>query len=145
MPSQNSTGFASANPIKHFSENFSARFFGGLRLAKRGDDFKFFPAWPAGRFGGKFPQLCELRLNAQNLSFFRVSRFSCVDKVFHSFNLEKPASGVPLRGTKIKNSILRLKSAGEPSQRASQTLLFPIGGVYLKISLPAGRQANRFH
>ena len=49
---------------------------------------------------------------------------------------EKPASGVPLRGTKIKNSILRLKSAGEPSQRASQTLLFPIGGVYLKISEP---------
>ena len=31
---------------------------------------------------------------------------------------------------------MRLKSAGEPSQRASQTLLFPIGGVYLKISEP---------
>jgi len=28
---------------------------------------------------------------------------------------EKPASGVPLRGTKIKNSNLRLKSAGEPA------------------------------
>jgi len=75
-----------------------------------------------------------LRFNAQNLSFFRVSRLSCVDKVFHSFNLEKPASGVPLCGTKTKNSILRLKSAGEPSQRASQTSLFPTGGVYLKIS-----------
>jgi hypothetical protein len=29
---------------------------------------------------------------------------------------------------------LRLKSAGEPSQRASQTFLFPTGGVYLKKS-----------
>jgi len=29
---------------------------------------------------------------------------------------------------------LRLKTAGEPSQRASQTSLLPTGGVYLKIS-----------
>lgn len=43
-------------------------------------------------------------------------------------NSEKPASAVPLRGIKTKNSILRLKSAGEPSQRASQTFLFPTGG-----------------
>jgi hypothetical protein len=40
---------------------------------------------------------------------------------------EKPAFG-PLRGTKIKNSTLRLKSAGEPSQRASQKTLLPTGG-----------------
>ncbi len=39
-----------------------------------------------------------------------------------------------LRKTKTKNSILRLKSAGEPSQRASQTFLLPTGGVYLKKS-----------
>ncbi len=49
-------------------------------------------------------------------------------------NLEKPASGVPLCGIKTKNSILRLKSAGEPSQRASQPQHLPIGGVYLKKS-----------
>jgi len=30
-------------------------------------------------------------------------------------NEEKPASGVPLRGTKAKNLILNLKSAGEPA------------------------------
>jgi len=41
-----------------------------------------------------------------------------------------------LCGTKTKNSILRLKSAGEPSQRASQTSLLPTGGVYLKKSEP---------
>jgi len=39
-----------------------------------------------------------------------------------------------LRKTKTKNSILRLKSAGESSQRASQQELLPIGGVYLKKS-----------
>jgi hypothetical protein len=47
VPSQNPAGFSGANPIQYFCENLSPRFFGGLRLAKRGDDFKFF-------FGGKF-------------------------------------------------------------------------------------------
>jgi len=51
-------------------------------------------------------------------------------------NLEKPASGVPLCGTKTKNSILQLPSAGEPSQRASQHQHLPIGGGYLKKSEP---------
>jgi hypothetical protein len=41
-----------------------------------------------------------------------------------------------LHKTKTKNSILRLKLAGEPSQRASQQPLFLIGGVYLKKSEP---------
>jgi thiamine monophosphate synthase len=54
--------------------------------------------------------------------------------------LGKPASGVLLRKTKTKNSILRLKSAGvflqTLSQRASQQPLFLIGGVYLKKSEP---------
>jgi len=31
---------------------------------------------------------------------------------------------------------LRLKSAGEPSQKASQKELLPTGGMYLKISEP---------
>jgi len=45
----------------------------------------------------------------------------------------KPAFGQPRSsGIKIKNSNLRLKSAGEPSQRASQTIHFPIGGVRSK-------------
>jgi len=35
-------------------------------------------------------------------------------------------------GAKIKNSNLRLKSAGEPSQRASQQRHFPTGGVLSK-------------
>jgi len=40
-----------------------------------------------------------------------------------------------LRKTKTKNSILRLKLAGEPSKEAtSQQPLFPTGGVYLKKS-----------
>ena len=43
-------------------------------------------------------------------------------------NEEKPASGVLLRKTKTKNSILRSKSAGEPSQRTSQQRHFPTGG-----------------
>jgi len=51
-------------------------------------------------------------------------------------NLEKPASSVPPCGTKTKNSILCLKSAGEPSQRASQPQHLPTGGVYLKKSEP---------
>ena len=41
----------------------------------------------------------------------------------------KPAFGQPRsNGAKIKNSNLRLKSAGEPSQRASQQRHFLIGG-----------------
>ena len=52
------------------------------------------------------------------------------------FRKEKPASGGLLRKTKTKNSILALKSATNPSQRASQQLLFPTGGVYLKKSEP---------
>ena len=55
-------------------------------------------------------------------------------EIHQTKNEEKPASGVPLCGTKTKNSILRLKSAGEPSQRASQTSFLPTGGVYLKKS-----------
>ena len=43
------------------------------------------------------------------------------------FRKEKPACG-PLRKTKTKNSILGLKLAADPSQRASQQLLFPTGG-----------------
>ena len=49
-------------------------------------------------------------------------------EIHQTKNEEKPASGVPLCGTKTKNSILRLKSAGEPSQRASQTSFLPTGG-----------------
>jgi len=51
-------------------------------------------------------------------------------EIHQTKNEEKPASGVPLCGTKTKNSILRLKSAGEPSQRASQTSFLPIGGAF---------------
>ncbi|MFH0912256.1 MAG: hypothetical protein V1807_01190 [Patescibacteria group bacterium] len=56
MPSQNSLGFALFNPIEHFAEHGSARFFGSFCLAKRGDDFKFF-------FGGKFFQFGNLGFN----------------------------------------------------------------------------------
>ena len=50
-------------------------------------------------------------------------------------------------GAKIKNSNLRLKSAGEPSQRASQTLLLPTGGgggirTHVRL-LPIGFQDQR--
>ena len=41
---------------------------------------------------------------------------------------KSPLLAVLLHKTKTKNSILRLKLAGEPSQRASQTLLLPTGG-----------------
>jgi hypothetical protein len=47
-------------------------------------------------------------------------------------NSEKLASGVPLRGIKTKNSILRLKSSGEPWHRASQLQQISIGGVCSK-------------
>src|SRR3989338_6550158 len=83
MPSQNSAGFSGANPIQHFGENLSPRFFGSLRLAKRGDDFKFF-------FGGKFLEFRKLGFKRHHLSFCTLGRFSCVDKVLHK-DLEKPA------------------------------------------------------
>ena len=41
---------------------------------------------------------------------------------------KSPLLAVLFHKTKTKNSILRLKSAGEPSQRASQQPLFLIGG-----------------
>ncbi|OGZ51523.1 MAG: hypothetical protein A3A17_01530 [Candidatus Ryanbacteria bacterium RIFCSPLOWO2_01_FULL_44_230] len=86
MPSQNSAGFSGANPIQHFGKNLSPRFFGSLRLAERGDDFKFF-------FGGKFFQFRKLRFKRHHLSFCTFRRFPCVDKVFHK-DLEKPAFGL---------------------------------------------------
>gem|GEM_PF-3011622 len=42
--------------------------------------------------------------------------------------LKSPLLAVLLRKTKTKNSISRLKLAGEPSQRASQQPLFPTRG-----------------
>ena len=42
--------------------------------------------------------------------------------------MKSPLLAVLFHKTKTKNSILRLKSAGEPSQRASQQPLFLISG-----------------
>ena len=47
-------------------------------------------------------------------------------------NEKNPAFGVLLRGTKVNNSYLKPKSAGEPSRRASQQRHFPTGGVRSK-------------
>lgn len=87
-----------------FCENLSPRFFGSLRLAQQGDDFKFF-------FGDKFFQFRKLRFERHHLSFFAVCRFSCVDKVFHN-DLEKPAFGLDF----IQNGLkFPRKTAGEPA------------------------------
>jgi len=47
-------------------------------------------------------------------------------------NEKNPAFGVLLRGTKVNNSDLKPKLAGEPSRRASQQRHFPTGGVRSK-------------
>ncbi|OGC49383.1 hypothetical protein A2W32_04280 [candidate division WWE3 bacterium RBG_16_37_10] len=68
-----------------------------------------------------------------------INFFCCLLEYFYFNNISielSKASGIPLRGTKIKNSNLRLKSAGEPSQTVSQTFLFLIGGgrgTYLEL------------
>src|SRR3990167_4608186 len=82
MPSQNSAGFSGANPIQHFCEFHSPRFFGSLGFAKRSNNFKFF-------FGGKFSQFRNLGFNASDLSFFTFSTFSSINYVFHSFVVKK--------------------------------------------------------
>src|SRR3989344_8930346 len=82
MPTQNSPGFSGANPIKHFGEFHSPRFFGSLGFAKRSNNFKFF-------FGGKFSQFRYLGFNASNLPFFTFRTFPCINYVFHGFVVKK--------------------------------------------------------
>jgi hypothetical protein len=68
-----SVGFASANPIKPFAEHRLARFFGSLRLAERGDDFKFyFGAFPLQTFfpGIELSYLCTISCH-----FYTQNRF----------------------------------------------------------------------